>query len=225
MTSFCWCLDEQANGACPLQCTKSSPAGCSERFQCWQGCPACLPPPINRACYGCKQVQHRPDKIALLCCPKKGHRHKASLHDNVKAFCVHNVTNAGMVQIEIGQLDTTIGFQEVPYGNLTYWFDSSSLYLSINLTQGMTNKPIGVYVFKGTPPTGPPPQLDSQVIAPAVLSFGSVKDWWNFLILFSIFNFYYWRRAIGTQMEQTQIGICSWHPTPLACRTSRTFHP
>ncbi|BDA46766.1 hypothetical protein COCOBI_09-2190 [Coccomyxa sp. Obi] len=113
------CVIPQANGACPLQCTKNSPAGCSERFQCWQGCPACLPPPMNRACYGYKQI-------------------------------------------EIGQLDTTIGFQEVPYGNLTYWFDSSSLYLSINLTQGMVNKPIGVYVFKGTPPTGPPPQLDSQ---------------------------------------------------------------
>lgn len=81
-----------------------------------------------------------------------------------------------MAQIEIGQLDTTIGFQEVPYGNLTYWFDSSSLYLSINLTQGMTNKPIGVYVFKGRPPTGPPPQLDSQVIAPTAPML-SVKDW------------------------------------------------
>ena len=28
--------DLQAGGACPLQCTDTSPAGCSERFLCWE---------------------------------------------------------------------------------------------------------------------------------------------------------------------------------------------
>ena len=95
-----------------------------------------------------------------------------------------------MVQIEIGQLDTTIGFQEVPFGNLTYWFDSSSIYLSINLTQGMMNKPIGVYVFKGTPPTGPPPQLDSQVIARTVRMLPVRSRIGHLHLLLSIFYFH-----------------------------------
>lgn len=69
-----------------------------------------------------------------------------------------------VMQIEIGQLDTTIGVSEVPFGNLTYWFEGSSLYLSINLTAGMMNKPIGVFVNQTNPPIGPPPRLDNQVI-------------------------------------------------------------
>ncbi len=80
-----------------------------------------------------------------------------------------------VVQIEIGQLDTTIGVQEVPFGNLTYWFDSSSLYMSITLTQGMMNKPIGVFVSKTTPPIGPPPRLDNQVKSVCASSFGDLK--------------------------------------------------
>ena len=46
----------QANSACPLQCTSNSPAGCCQRFQCWDGCPACLPPPQAPLCSGFKQV-------------------------------------------------------------------------------------------------------------------------------------------------------------------------
>ena len=46
----------QANGACPLQCTSDSPAGCAQRFQCWNGCPACLPPPQAPRCSGFKQA-------------------------------------------------------------------------------------------------------------------------------------------------------------------------
>jgi hypothetical protein len=38
-------------------------------------------------------------------------------------------------QIEIGQLDSTIGISEIPFGNLTYWFSGTTLYLSINITQ------------------------------------------------------------------------------------------
>lgn len=66
-------------------------------------------------------------------------------------------------QIEIGQLDDTIGISEVPNGNLSYWFQGSSIVLSIQLNQGMFFQPIGVYVNKTSPPTGPPPsQQDSQ---------------------------------------------------------------
>ena len=54
--SPCFCGAWQANGACPMQCTSGSPAGCSMRFQCWNGCPACLPPPQAPQCSGYKQV-------------------------------------------------------------------------------------------------------------------------------------------------------------------------
>ena len=65
-------------------------------------------------------------------------------------------------QIEIGQLDDTIGISEVPFGNLSYWFQGSSIVLSIQLNQGMFYQPIGVYVNKTAPPKGPPSQQDSQ---------------------------------------------------------------
>ena len=52
---------------------------------------------------------------------------------------------------------------ELPFGNLTYWFQGSALVLSINVTKGMMFRPIGVYVNKTSPPKGPPPQQDSQV--------------------------------------------------------------
>lgn len=66
-------------------------------------------------------------------------------------------------KVEIGQLDSTIGVQEVPFGNVTYWFEGSSLYLTINLTQGMMYKPIGVFVDKSAPPAGPPAIQDNRV--------------------------------------------------------------
>ena len=44
---------------------------------------------------------------------------------------------AWRAQIEIGQLDDTIGISEVPFGNLSYWFQGSSIVLSIQLNQGM----------------------------------------------------------------------------------------
>lgn len=50
----------QANEACPLPCASGSLAGCGERFQCYLGCPACIPPPQNRLCNGFKQVQQLP---------------------------------------------------------------------------------------------------------------------------------------------------------------------
>lgn len=71
----------------------------------------------------------------------------------------------GCAQIEIGQLDDTIGISEVPFGNLTYWFQGSSVVLSIQLNQGMFFQPIGVYVNKTAPPRGPPSQQDSQARA------------------------------------------------------------
>ena len=48
----------QANEACPLPCASGSPAGCGERFQCYKGCPLCIPPPQNGLCNGFKQVLH-----------------------------------------------------------------------------------------------------------------------------------------------------------------------
>ena len=67
-------------------------------------------------------------------------------------------------QIEIGQLDDTIGISEVPFGNLSYWFQGSSIVLSIQLNQGMFFQPIGVYVNKTAPPTGrrPPSRTARQ---------------------------------------------------------------
>ena len=53
---------------------------------------------------------------------------------------------------------------EVPFGNLSYWFQGSSIVLSVQLNQGMFFQPIGVYVNKTAPPRGPPSQQDSQAM-------------------------------------------------------------
>jgi len=67
------------------------------------------------------------------------------------------------VQIEIGQLDSTIAVSNVPLGNMSYWFEGSSIIITMNLTSGMISKPLGIYVNKTSPPTAPPAQLDTNV--------------------------------------------------------------
>lgn len=70
------------------------------------------------------------------------------------------------LQIEIGQLDSTIAVSNVPLGNMSYWFEGSSIVITMNLTTGMLNQPLGIYVNKTSPPTAPPSQLDNKVGAP-----------------------------------------------------------
>ena len=48
---------------------------------------------------------------------------------------LHAAKGSSVVQIEVGQLDSTIGINEVPFGNMTYWFRGTKLYININLTQ------------------------------------------------------------------------------------------
>ena len=70
-------------------------------------------------------------------------------------------------QIEIGQLDSTIAVSNVPLGNMSYWFEGSSIVITLNLTAGMLSKPLGIFVNKTSPPIAPPSQLDTNV-SPAV---------------------------------------------------------
>ena len=58
----------------------------------------------------------------------------ASSMQNLR-LAVKYLAGYALLQIEIGQLDSTIGISEIPFGNLTYWFAGSTLYLSINITQ------------------------------------------------------------------------------------------
>ena len=67
------------------------------------------------------------------------------------------------MQIEIGQLDSTIAVSNVPLGNLTYWFEGSSIVVTMNLTAGMVSQPLGIFVNKTSPPRAPPSQLDNKV--------------------------------------------------------------
>lgn len=70
------------------------------------------------------------------------------------------------LQIEIGQLDSTIAVSNLPLGNMSYWFEGSSIVITMNLTSGMISKPLGIFVNKTTAPTAPPAQLNTQVSAP-----------------------------------------------------------
>lgn len=54
----------------------------------------------------------------------------------------------------------------LPLGNMSYWFEGSSIVITMNLTSGMLNKPLGIFVNKTTPPTSPPAQLNTQVGTP-----------------------------------------------------------
>ncbi len=67
------------------------------------------------------------------------------------------------LQIEIGQLDSTIAVSNLPLGNMSYWFEGSSIVITMNLTSGMISKPLGIFVNKTSPPTAPPAQLNTQV--------------------------------------------------------------
>ncbi|CAL5228295.1 g11401 [Coccomyxa viridis] len=125
------CITPQANEACPLPCASGSPAGCGERFQCYKGCPLCIPPPVNGLCNGFKQI-------------------------------------------EIGQLDSTIAVSNLPLGNMSYWFEGSSIVITMNLTSGMISKPLGIFVNKTTAPTAPPAQLNTQGISDAA---GTDPNW------------------------------------------------
>ena len=66
-------------------------------------------------------------------------------------------------QIEVGQLDSTIAVSNVPLGNMSYWFEGTSIVITLNLTAGMLSKPLGLFVNKTSPPTAPPSQLDTRV--------------------------------------------------------------
>ena len=66
-------------------------------------------------------------------------------------------------QIEVGQLDSTIAVSNVPLGNMSYWFEGTSIVITLNLTAGMLSKPLGLFVNKTSPPTAPPSQLDTNV--------------------------------------------------------------
>ena len=67
------------------------------------------------------------------------------------------------LQIEIGQLDSTIAVSNLPLGNMSYWFEGNSIVITMNLTSGMLSKPLGIFVNKTAPPTSPPAQLNTQV--------------------------------------------------------------
>ena len=51
----------------------------------------------------------------------------------------------------------------VPLGNMSYWFEGTSIVITLNLTAGMLSKPLGLFVNKTSPPTAPPSQLDTNV--------------------------------------------------------------
>lgn len=71
-----------------------------------------------------------------------------------------------VLQIEIGQLDSTIAVSNVPLGNMSYWFEGNSIVITMNLTTGMLNQPLGIFVNKTSPPIAPPSQLDNKVGGP-----------------------------------------------------------
>ena len=50
------CTAVQAHEACPLPCAGGSPDGCAQRFQCYKGCPLCIPPPQDKLCNGFRRV-------------------------------------------------------------------------------------------------------------------------------------------------------------------------
>jgi hypothetical protein len=103
-------------------------------------------------------------------------------------------------------MDTTIGVSEIPLGNLTYWFEGSAIYVTINLSQGMMNKPIGVYVNKTIPPVGPPLAQSSQVRYSATS--------------FEIVLFDGWRPAMKSRRSANTmlpVKIQQWPTHPVAC--------
>ncbi|CAK0785876.1 hypothetical protein CVIRNUC_009089 [Coccomyxa viridis] len=83
----------------------------------------------------------------------------------------------GFKQIEVGQLDSTIAVSNVPLGNMSYWFEGTSIVITLNLTAGMLSKPLGLFVNKTSPPTAPPSQLDTN----GVLNTAGADPRWELL--------------------------------------------
>ncbi len=85
----------------------------------------------------------------------------ASLHRASSAGPGRSAGAAARRQVEIGQLDELTGLSTKSVGNLTYWLAGAVLHATLDLSLAALSRPLGLYVGT-TPPTGPPPQLDSE---------------------------------------------------------------
>ena len=66
----------------------------------------------------------------------------------------------------------------VPLGNMSYWFEGTSIVITLNLTAGMLSKPLGLFVNKTSPPTAPPSQLDTNVSPAVEHAWIAVQNFW-----------------------------------------------
>jgi len=84
-----------------------------------------------------------------------------TVHRSTSAGPERSGPSAARRQVEIGQLDELTGLSTKSVGNLTYWLAGSVLHATLDLSLAALSRPLGLYVG-AAPPTGPPPQLDSE---------------------------------------------------------------